>query len=274
MPQLRPRLALPGREAAAAQFPCACPADFAGALLEARVELRAGMLEQLRTYIQLLTAAGELMNLTAIREPEAIWMKLVLDALMLVPTLGDLPDGSRGVDVGCGGGIPGLPLAIALPGLRFTLVDATEKKIEFVKHAIAELGLGNAEAVVGRAETLASARPRGPAREGYDFVVARALAPLPVLLELTAPFARAPAAASAAEPGPGATESSGGRLVLVKGERATEELGESENALQRLKVRHVTTHQTPTGQILVFEKRAPTPQKYPRGNGVPKRSPL
>lgn len=241
------------------------PAEFLAALRGLGLELPALALEKLRGYVALLARASELVNLTAIHDLDAIWMKLAFDSLTLLPHLAGAA-GSFVVDVGTGAGIPGLPLAIAAPSLQFTLVDATAKKVGFVRHAIGVLGIPNARALVGRAEELASPVARGSEREVYDFVIARAVAPLPVLLELTVPFAKAPSG--------NASNGHSGRLLLAKGERAAEELTAARNAMRRLEVTQIATHATPTGQILVFEKLAPTPKGYPRGNGVPKKKPL
>lgn len=265
------------------------PAELAAVLGEHGVALAPAQLQQLQKYVGLLLASNRLMNLTALQQPEEVWLRLLLDALLLAPALAALPDGARVLDVGCGAGIPGMPLAVACPRLSFTLLDATAKKVDFVAHAARELGLGNVSPLVGRAEALAAApahgareaRPAGDAggpgegapgeprrrpashRESFDVVTARAVAPLRLLLELTAPFARAP------EPG-----RAGGRLLLTKGQNAEHELQEAHNASQQLGVRHVETISLPTGKVLSFEKHAPTPPQYPRGNGLPKRRPL
>ncbi len=238
------------------------PPDW-GALLErAGVTVDPQQLAALQDLVTLLLGANQLMNLTAAREPEAVWRTMIFDALTLSPLLEALPEGAEVADVGCGGGFPGLPLAILFPNLRFSLIDATAKKIAFVNHAAAQLRLAHATGVVGRAEVLGAA-DTGKYRERFDLVMARAVAPLRILLELTAPLARAPKEGAAA-----------GRLALVKGERADEELKLAQRAIDLLDVTFDQSFATPTGQVLLFAKSAPCAPRYPRSNGAFKRSPL
>jgi 16S rRNA (guanine527-N7)-methyltransferase len=116
-------------------------------------------------------------NLTAITTREGMITRHLLDSLSVLPFL----HGTRIADLGTGAGFPGLPLAIADAARQFTLVDATAKKIRFVAHAVSVLGLGNVDAFQSRIEAL-------PAKPPFDSIVARALAPLPQLLELIRPL--------------------------------------------------------------------------------------
>ncbi len=132
---------------------------------------------RLLVLLEELTYWNQRFNLTAITEPEAMLTHHLLDSLSIH---GDL-HGERIADVGTGAGFPGLPLAVANPQRRFTLIDSSAKKVRFVANAAARLGLANVEALHARSEAL---RPQQP----FDTVVARACAPLPRLVKLIAPL--------------------------------------------------------------------------------------
>ncbi len=174
---------------------------------------------------------------------------LVADCLVLLDHLGGA---TTVVDVGSGGGMPGLPLKIARPDLAVTLLEADRRRAAFLVHAAARLGL-DVSVVAERAETAA----RGPLRETFDLAVCRALAPMPVLVELCLPLVRP-----------------GGRLLAMKTapERA-------DAALAALGGGPVVAHAAPSaarerGVVLEVAKVAATPAAYPRRPGVPSRRPL
>jgi 16S rRNA (guanine527-N7)-methyltransferase len=148
-------------------------------------------------------------------------------------------------------------LAIVMPDVQFTLVEATGKKAKFLEQTAQALDLHNVTIVNERAETLGRDHHPGGHREQYDAVIARAVGKLPVLLELTVPLAKI-----------------GGHVLAMKGERAAEEIAEAKQALHLLHAHVVDSHQTPTGTIVVIEKQRKTPRTYPRLPGEPKRSPL
>ena len=135
--------------------PLPIPPDVMEELAALRVEVPQAELEQLADYLARLLDANTRMNLTAIRDPEQAWRRLILDSLTPLPGLHDLPEGSSLIDVGTGGGLPGIPLAITRPDLRVTLLDATGKKVDFLDAVIRDMGLANCRAFKGRAETLA-----------------------------------------------------------------------------------------------------------------------
>jgi len=236
-----------------------------------------GDLEKLGQYLELLLEANKTTNLTAIREVPAAWMRHIFDSLTLIALLSELPDGATVSDVGSGGGLPGLPLAICMPALKFTLLEATGKKAVFLRQTITALGLTNARVLCERAEKAAHDRgERGPTgrtgghREAYDAVVARAVGRLHSLAEITLPFAKAPGGGSSEA----TVVSGGGEVLLIKGQQAAEELAEAQPALHALKAVHAQTIETPTGKIVVLHKGAATPKLYPRRDGEPKRAPL
>ncbi len=233
------------------------PASFLEQAARFGVAFEPGELERLGRYLSLLLAANELVNLTAVREVEQAWERLIFDALTLLPVLADLPEDARVIDVGTGGGLPGIPLAIVSPGFRVTLLEPTGKKAAFLRHAVSELGLTNVTVVRDRAESIAGHSAGSEHRGGYDAVVARAVGRLQVLAELTVPLAKV-----------------GGVVALVKGQKADEELAEAKAALHMLHATHAGTVETPTGRIVVLEKRRATPTKYPRPSAEIKRHPL
>lgn len=254
--------AKPSREALA--FPgAAAPLTPAPGFVESArtigVEFEPGDVDTLGTYLSLLLSANALANLTAITDPDEAWTRHILDSLSLVQVLADVPECSRVVDVGSGGGLPGVPLAICMPGLRFTLLEATAKKAAFLRHVVGELGLRNVDVAAMRAEA-AGRDPRH--RERYVAVVARAVGASRVLLELTVPLANW---AEGEEPG---------RVFLIKGQKADEELAQAKRALHELHAAHAATIPTPTGRIVVIEKLRKTPAKYPRRDGEPAKAPL
>ena len=180
--------------------------------------------------------------------------QLIDDALVLLDHLGDA---KRLVDVGSGGGLPGLPLKIARPELAVTLVEADSGKAAFLVQACARLGLIDVEVVGRRAEEVGhDARYR----ESFDVAVARALAPLPVLVELCLPLVRV-----------------GGNLLAQKTDK--EEVPAAQRAIELLggalqSVSPAPSTARATGTIVVIAKVGPTPSRYPRRSGVPARKPL
>lgn len=249
-------------------MPVAPPERFVEEAGAQGIEFEGGDLHRLGVYLATLFEANKAMNLTAVDDPAQAWRRHVLDSLTLLGPLSQLPEGARVIDVGSGGGLPGLPLAICMPTLRFTLLEATAKKAEFLTLVAKRLELSNVAVLAQRAERAAHDRGEkvnqgerttreGGHREAYDAVVARAVGRLPTLLELTTPFARI-----------------GGKVLLIKGEQAPAEVEEAREAMRLLKVVHVGTIDTPTGRIVVLEKPSATPKTYPRADGEPKRAPL
>ncbi|MEM9084150.1 MAG: 16S rRNA (guanine(527)-N(7))-methyltransferase RsmG [Planctomycetota bacterium] len=217
------------------------------------LEFESQELERLGLYLALLLANNERINLTAIRDPIEAWHRHLFDSVTLLSVLGELESGEV-ADIGSGGGLPAIPLAICLPNIDFTMIESTGKKADYLQAMIDAIGLANARVIAERAETLGQDDEH---RERYAVVTARAVGAMRVISELCVPLARL-----------------GGRVMLIKGERAKEELAEAKGALHKLCVTHETTVSTPTGQIVVLDKRRSTPTKYPRRPGEPKRDPL
>ena len=208
------------------------------------------------TYYRELVAWNARVNLTAITARDDVLVKHFLDSLSVAP---QLRDGQRVIDLGAGAGFPGLPLKIVLPHLRLTLLEATGKKVAFLKHIITQLELRNTVAVQARAEDLAH---HAAHRAQYDVAVARAVANLATLLEYALPFVR-----------------QGGIFIAQKGVAVDEEIRAAARALDLLggRVRAVAPVQLPglePRHLVVVEKAATTPEQYPRRAGIPERKPL
>jgi 16S rRNA (guanine527-N7)-methyltransferase len=224
------------------------------------IEFEPGDVEKLGAYLAMLLEANEKFNLTAITEPEQAWRRHILDALTLVPVLAALepPDPAaplKAIDVGTGGGVPGIPLAICMPHVHFTLLDATGKKCEFLRQVARELELSNVTVVQGRAETLG--QDHKVHREKYDAAIARAVGALAILCELCLPLVHV-----------------GGVFAAIKGAKADEELAAAGKALSELGGEHDQTIDTPTGRIVLIAKASRTPRTYPRRDGEPTRVPI
>lgn len=207
----------------------------------------------LAAYLTRLLETNRAFNLTTVTDPEEAWTRHLLDSLSLLPALAALPAGAKLVDVGSGGGLPGLPIAIARPDLSITMVEATGKKARFLEETARALGLTHVSVVCERAETYG----RGEGRERFDVATSRALSELSVLLELTVPLLRV-----------------GGESIAIKGGRAGEEIAGAARALSLLHAEVVDHARTSTGAIVRVVKRAATPARFPRRPGEPKRAPL
>ncbi len=230
------------------------PLDFHEMIADFGVEFDEQDIPNLSLYLDILLETNNSFNLTAIKDIEHAWTRHIADSLSLIPRL-VTEKVEHVVDIGSGGGLPGIPLAITLPDVTFTLVETTKKKALFLSQTAEALGLGNVTVVAERAENLST--PNGGFRDIADAVIARAVGPLNVLLELTIPFAKV-----------------GGVLLAIKGKRAPSEIKDAEKALQLLQASVESTHRTATGTIVMIRKEATTPKKYPRMAGEPKRMPL
>ena len=222
------------------------------------IPMSAAQAEQFDTYHNMLVEANARMNLTRVPDdPAEAVDRNYLDCIS--PLAGGFPEAASVVDVGSGAGFPGIPLAIMLPGVRFTLVDALGKRVEFLQSVINRLGL-NAEALHLRAEDAAR---QSALREGFDLAVARAVAPMNVLCEYLLPLVRV-----------------GGGMLALKGPGLEEELAGTENALKVLGGRLERTQpliipgRDWNHRAAWIAKTAPTPEKYPRRAGTVEKRPL
>ena len=193
------------------------------------------------------------MTLTAITEDTQVAKLPLLDSLTVL-CAADLK-GKSLIDVGCGAGFPGVPLAIACPEAKITQLDSLGKRMKWLEEILPQLGIC-AECVTARAEEAVATR-----RESYDFATSRAVARLNILLELTAPYVKV-----------------GGAVLAMKGAAAREELAECANAIKKLGLKLEDVKQFPidgtSHSVIVLRKVAPTPKQYPRRYAKIKQMPL
>jgi 16S rRNA (guanine527-N7)-methyltransferase len=201
-------------------------------------------------------------NLTAITDWDGVLVRHFLDSLSCFKALPrkELAGGARVVDVGAGAGFPGLALKIVCPGMRLTLLEATRKKVTFLEHMVRVLELEGVEVVHGRAEMLG----RDPAhRERYDWALARAVAEMPTLAEYLLPLVRVGGAALAQKGEGAVAEVQGAEAAIVT-------LGGRMQRLVPVELRGLAE----TRYLVVVNKVAATPEKYPRRPGMPRKSPI
>ena len=225
------------------------------------INLTHAQISNFHTYYEKLLEWNSFINLTAITDYNEVQVKHFIDSLTIVLALHEpLPAGFKIIDVGSGGGFPGIPLKIVFPQIDLVLLESTGKKVEFLKHIVQSLALERVKIVTGRAEEMAHLPDY---REQFDVVVARGLAKMAVLAELTLPFCRIEGHLVAQKKGDIETELSaslnaitamGGRLSMVK----NIELSEF----------------TDKRCLVVIEKVSPTPTEYPRRPGIPAKRPL
>ncbi len=196
---------------------------------------------------------NEVMNLTGITEDAQVAKLHLLDSLTVLSSA-DLT-GKTLIDVGCGAGFPGVPLAIACPQAQITLLDSLGKRMKWLEEILPQLGI-QAQCVTARAEEAVATR-----RESYDFATSRAVARLNILLELTAPYVKV-----------------GGAVLAMKGAAAREELAECKNAIAKLGLKVEEIREFPidgtSHAVIILRKVSPTPKQYPRRFAKIKQAPL
>lgn len=227
-------------------------------LTEMGVQLTAH-LEEFSLFQAMLVTTGRQTNLTSLLSERDIVLKHFIDSLSCLKS-GMLDGPLKVLDIGTGAGFPGLPLAIVSPGLRMDMLDATRRKIEFVDSVVAALKLTNSAGVVGRAERLG----RQPERRGsYDRVVTRAVSALAVLVELSLPLLKEGGVLIAQKGAMGEAE-------LEAGRRAAAEVGGALEDVQPFELPILNDPRT----LVCVRKTGPTPEKYPRREGMPAKHPL
>ena len=209
-------------------------------------------------FYNILVETNKVMNVTRILDARDAVVKHFADCLLLADLI---PDGEFSlIDVGCGGGFPTIPLAIAKKSLKITAIDSTTKKVDFVNSAARQLGLANVTAISARAEEFIEGR-----RESFDFATSRAVARLNMLVELTVPYVKV-----------------GGKFFAMKAAAVQEELEEALGGIKKLGGEHDQTlvfdllggDETNQRGVVVVEKKSKTPTVYPRKFGQIKNKPL
>jgi len=228
-------------------------------LNEIAVAISDNQLEQLIKFIKILLTANQTTNLTAITDFDEAMVKHIYDSLLIM-TIPEFKLANNTIDVGSGGGIPSIPLAICNPGKKIVSLEATQKKLNFQLEVGLKLGLKNLVPIWGRAEELAIQKIH---REQYDLVIARAVAPLNILAELTIPFVKLQ-----------------GEAIFYKGKEAEYEIIKGEHAVQTLgaefygKKSFILPCNFGSRVLVSFQKKQITPSIYPRKPGVPQKKPL
>jgi 16S rRNA (guanine527-N7)-methyltransferase len=223
------------------------------------IELTPKQLDRFGCYSVELIEWNRRFNLTAITNPDEIAVRHFLDSLTCLLAI-QTTRGSRVIDIGTGAGFPGLPLKVVCPSIQLTLVEATRKKVEFCRHVVHSLELDGVQLLHARAEEVGQDSRH---RQGYDWALARAVAPLTILVEYLLPLLAI-----------------GGHAVAQKGETAPLETTEAQEAIHLLggRMKRLVPVELPgiveKRYLVVIEKVAATPSKYPRRAGIPEKRPL
>ncbi len=226
-------------------------------LKQLNIELSNVQIEQFYDYMNILIEWNKVMNLTGITEPKEIIIKHFIDSLTV---LNKIDKQSKIIDVGTGAGFPGIPIKIAFPKTEVVLLDSLNKRINFLNEVIEKLKLKNIKTIHGRAEDNGKDKMY---REKYDIAIARAVAPLNILLEYLMPFVKV-----------------NGKCICMKGSNSEEEIKNSNNAVKILggkvinKEEFFITNTDIKRSIIEIEKTKNTSNTYPRKAGTPTRNPL
>lgn len=224
-------------------------------LLKPDISLDEEQIKRLEKFQNLVIEKNKLFNLTSITENDSFLIKHLFDSLYPFRKLS--LNGLKVLDFGSGGGFPGIPLAILFKDAQFTLLDATEKKCAFLKYVSEELELDNVEVIHARGEELSSLN------EHFDFISARAVSSLPILLEMIAPLLKI-----------------NGEFLSLKGANGIEELNVSHKAMRILSLSliNIEEYDLPLNlgkrTTFLFKKEKATNKKYPRAYAAIIQKPL
>ena len=221
------------------------------------ISLDSTQLDKFRRYFHELGRWNSTVNLTTVTAWNDVVETHFLDSLSIAGALPSEATAARNfIDVGAGAGFPGVPMKIAFPGIHGMLVDATARKVEFLKNVVTRLELSDMEVRHSRAETLAHCES---VREGFDLGLARAVAPMPALAELTLPFCRV-----------------GGLVALHKTTSAADEIASAHRAIETMGgvIRDIIRTGGDNKVLVVIDKIRSTPENYPRRPGIPVKRPL
>jgi 16S rRNA (guanine527-N7)-methyltransferase len=216
-------------------------------------------IERFSKYKELLKEWNQKINITAITDDDEIDVKHFLDSISIMKD-GIISGKERIIDVGTGGGFPGIPIKIMKPDTEVVLLDGLNKRLKFLNEVIDSLALENISTVHGRAEEFGRKKDY---RETFDIAVSRAVASLNTLSEYCLPFVKV-----------------GGYFIAMKGPDVDEEIAQSEKAIEKLggKIEKRIDIELPfsdiTHNLLLIKKIKETPSAYPRGGGNPKKKPL
>lgn len=225
------------------------------------ITLNQNQIDQFMGYYELLVEWNSFMNLTAITEFDDVLKKHFIDSLALVCAYEDIrTENINVIDIGTGAGFPGVPLKIAFPQIKLTLLDSLQKRIKFLNEVTTQLGLEDVEFIHGRAEDFAKADLK---REKYDLCVSRAVANLSTLSELCLPYVKV-----------------GGMFISYKSEKIVEEAAAANKAIEILGAKTegqkelVLPDSDIYRNIFLIRKIKATPKKYPRKAGMPSKEPI